>query len=352
VNGPVVSSPLLADTDGDGFSDSFEVGRGSDPSNIASVPDPDPLALLAYWEFNDVDDSTLALDSTIGLAGNILGGAGYTADAGGRSGNAGDYAMDFGATSDGQRVQVPDVSFLNEPAIFDEVTISFWQRNVNIAPTSSFWFISPSSPSEVRGLQAHVPWSNSIIYFDYGGATPPGSRVSSSAPVDFDYTQWHHYTFVKRGDTAQIWIDGTLLIEQAGADPLATDFTQLLLGSNTTGGNSLQGVMDDFAVFSRALTEEQIALLAGGASALDLITPPEIKVTSVVVDPVDGEVTLTWDSRPGETYSVYTSTGLAGDPVTEWVELIDSWNSGGDTTTFTDNVTGGGPKRFYVIRRN
>lgn len=351
VNGPIVSNPLSTDTDGDGFSDAFEVGRGSDPNVITSVPDPDPLSLLAYWEFDDVDDPTLALDSTAGLAGSILGGAAYTADGGGRSGLAGDYAMDFGVTSAGQRVHVPDISFLNEVALFDEVTISFWQRNANIASTSSFWFVSPSSPNESRGLQAHVPWGNSIIYFDYGGAAPPTNRISSASP-GLDFTQWHHYTFVKWGEMTEIWIDGVKLIEQAGAGRLATDFTELLLGSNTTGGNSLQGVMDDFALFSRALTPEQIERLAGGASALDLLAPPVITITDISVNPVDGLTTLTWESRPGQTYSIYTSTDLVGDPSTEWVELADSWNSGGDTTSFTDTISGGGPKRFYVIREN
>lgn len=353
VNGPIVSNPLSPDTDGDGFSDLFEVERGSNPSDIASIPDPDPLALLAYWEFNDVDDSAFALDSASGLAGEIIGGAAYTADAGGRSGNAGDYGMDFGVDSAGQRVRVPDVSFLNEIALFDEVTISFWQRNANIASTSSFWFVSPVSPNERRGLQAHVPWSDGTIYFDFGGAGAPTTRISSPAP-EVDFTQWHHYTFVKRGDTTEIWIDGDLLIDQIGANPLATDFTELFIGSNAGGGtaNSLQGVMDDFALFSRALTEEQIDLLAAGGSAFDLVASPEIKVTDVSVDRDNNTVTLTWDSGPGETYSIYTSTDLTGDPATEWVELVDSWNSGGDTTSFTDNITGGGPARFYVIRRN
>ncbi|MFT5412587.1 MAG: hypothetical protein ACI9NC_005336, partial [Verrucomicrobiales bacterium] len=270
VNGPPITDPLDPDSDDDTFPDGFEVGRGSDPNDIANIPSPDPLALLAYWEFNDVGDPANAVDSINGYSGEVLGGALYSGDTGGRSGTAGDYGMDFGIDSAGQTVRVPDISFLNDPAQFDEVTISFWQKLDNIASTSSFWAVSPSSPNESRGLQAHVPWGDSTIYFDYGGAAAPGTRVSQAAPNELDLTEWHHYTFVKWGDTAEIWVDGAKLIDQVGALRLATDFTELYLGSNQ-GNGSVHGMIDDFALFSRALTPEQIGQLAGGASAIDLV---------------------------------------------------------------------------------
>ena len=304
------------------------------------------------WEFNDVGDPANAVDSVNGYSGEVLGGALYTADAGGRSGTAGDYGMDFGIDSTGQTVRVPDLSFLNGPALFDEVTISFWQKLDNIASTSSFWAVSPSSAAESRGLQAHVPWDTRTIYFDYGGATAPGTRVSQAVPIDWDEAEWHHYTFVKWGNVAEIWIDGVKLVDSAGAGRLATDFTELYLGSAPNGTQSVLGMMDDFAMFSRALTPEQIGLLAGGASAIDLVTPPTVVVTEISVNPVNGRASMTWTSRPGKSYSVFTSTDLTGDPKTEWTELTDGVPSGGETTSFIDALSGGGPVRFYVVIEN
>ena len=351
VNGPTMTNPLNADSDGDLYSDKAELDRGSDPNDSGSVPDPDPLTLLAYWEFNDVGDPANAVDSINSYTGEVLGGALYTADAGGRTGLAGDYAMDFGINSATQRVRVPDISFLNEATQFDEVTISFWQKRDNPGATTSFWAVSPSVPGDGRGLQAHVPWSNETIYFDFGGATAPATRIFSTAP-GVDFSEWHHYAFVKWGGTAEIWIDGTKLLDQTGADRLATDFTELYLGSNAANGNSLHGTMDDFALFSRALTPEQIGLLAEGVSAIDIVTPPKVVVTDITVNPLNGRTSMTWSSRPGKQYSIYTSTNLLGDPQTEWVELSDSWISGGETTTFTDTFSGGGPVRFYVVIEN
>jgi len=136
------------------------------------------------------------------------------------------------------------------------------------------------------------------------------------------------------------------------AAPLPFDITELTLGSGTGGAESIQGIMDDYALFSRALTPEQIALLAEGTSAIDLVTPPKVVITDISVNPDNGQATMTWSSREGKTYSIFTSTDLVGNPATDWTELTDGFASGGDTTTFTDTFSGGGPVRFYVVIEN
>jgi hypothetical protein len=50
------------------------------------------------------------------------------------------------------------------------------------------------------------------------------------------------------------------------AAALPTDFTNLFLGSDLNGGNSLQGILDDFAFYSVALSGDDIGDLADGAS--------------------------------------------------------------------------------------
>jgi hypothetical protein len=352
VNGPPVTNPLSPDTDGDTWFDLFEIENGSDPNDINSVPLPAPLQLLAYWEFNDVDDTGNAVDSSNGHVGEILGAV-YTPDAGGRSGNVGDYGMDFGVTSAGQTVRVPNGSIVNEAFLFDEVTIAFWQKLAQPASTTAFKAVSPSSTGAQRGLSAHAPWGDNIVYFDSAGCCEvPGQRLQNAVPAGADLTQWHHFAFVKNGDVKEIWLNGELVISQPDAVPLPFDITELFLGSGSGGAESIQGILDDFALFSRALTPEQITDLAGGASAFDLIGPQEVVVTDVSVDSLTGQATMTWLSKPGKTYSIFTSTGLTGDPVTEWTELTDSFASGGDSTIFTDTVSGGGAKRFYVVIEN
>jgi hypothetical protein len=353
VNGPPVTNPLNPDTDGDTWFDLFEIEKGSDPNDINSVPAPDPLHLLGYWEFNDVDDAANAVDSANGYVGQVLGGAAYTPDAGGRTGAPGDYGMDFGVSSANQYVLVPDGSIVNEAFLFDEVTIAFWQKLAQPASTTAFKAASPSSNGAQRGISAHAPWGNNIIYFDTAGCCEiPGQRLQNAVPDGTDFTQWHHFAFVKNGDVKEIWLNGELVVSQPGAAPLPFDITELTLGSGTGGVESIQGIMDDYALFSRALTPEQIALLAEGTSAIDLVTPPKVVITDISVNPDNGQATMTWSSREGKTYSIFTSTDLVGNPATDWTELTDGFASGGDTTTFTDTFSGGGPVRFYVVIEN
>ena len=348
------TDPTIADSDFDNYPDGFEIEQGSDPTLFDSIPQKPALQLLAWWDFDDIGDPANALDSAAGHTGALLGGAAYTADAGGRTATAGDYGMDFGTTNGGQTVHVADANFLNEASVFDEITISFWQKLSGTSNSSSFWAVAPSSGGNSRGIQAHTPWGNGTVYFDSAGCCDPTQRIAGNPGID--YTTWHHFAFVKKGPEKGIWIDGSLFLSGGGAAPLPIDFTELYLGSEF-GNNSLQGVMDDFAVFNCALGETEIALLAAGASPPEVVNPVSGvgALTDVGYDPNTQQATITWDSAPGKEYTIYTSTDLQGDPATTWTELTDNWPLGGATgssTSYTDTISAPGPMRFYKVFEN
>lgn len=66
-----------------------------------------------------------------------------------------------------------------------------------------------------------------------------------------------------------------------------------------------------------------------------------------VVKPDAGNTQLTWNSRPGNTYSVCSRTNLLTG---EWIEE-DKVESGGESTTWTDS-DGSSPCKFYRIELN
>ena len=73
------------------------------------------------------------------------------------------------------------------------------------------------------------------------------------------------------------------------------------------------------------------------------------QITSISRDPGTGAVTLTWNSRPGKTYSVQAS----GDMADFWDEVNDSVASGGATTTYTDSTIDlGTTRRYFQIVEN
>ncbi len=261
------TDPLNSDTDGDGFGDGLEVDYGSDPNNPADNPLSSGTVLLAWWDFNDASNASITEDNIAGIEGELLDGAAFTSDGGGRTAQPGDRGMDFGSTSDFQRVLVSNGEFLNLAAQNDRFTISFWQRlHVAGGNASSFWAVSPSSNNGERGIQAHVPWSDGNIYYDSSGCCESNQRVAGNPGGDF--LQWRHFAFTKNGGMKQIWVDGVLFLEDPEQDaaPMPLDFTNLILGSGLNGDISLQGILDDFAFYSVALGQESIEALAAGAS--------------------------------------------------------------------------------------
>ncbi|SHK49015.1 PA14 domain-containing protein, partial [Rubritalea squalenifaciens DSM 18772] len=261
------TDPNNPDSDGDGFSDSFELAQGSNPSDAQSSPD---TLLAALWKF-DGSSTTQSNDVIGGVAGDLVGGASLTSDGLGRTGSAGDKALDLGNNGDGKRLETLNLDFLQQASADDKLTISFWQKlDQTGVYMSSFWAVSPTSGDGNRGLQAHTPWSNGTIYFDMGGTTSV-NRVSAATPAGVDWTQWNHIALVKNGGTAEIWINGVLAMSETGKAALVTDYTKLVLGANGTGGNSIDGLLDEFAFFKTALNASQISDLASGADPVSIV---------------------------------------------------------------------------------
>lgn len=210
-------------------------------------------------------------DKIGGLEGVYRNGSGFTDSGGGRSGQTGDYAANFPLIGSGP-IYVADASIFSTAGQNDQLTVAFWTKKYDIAAGSAFWANSPSSPSTTRGAQAHVPWSNNNIYFDTAGCCGPDTRINAGIDTFSGYTgdiswwtnEWHHFAFTKNGPVKQIWIDGELFLEGAEAIPLPTDFTDLYLGADGVGGGLYHGLIDDFTVFSTALTEAQIDSLVTG----------------------------------------------------------------------------------------
>lgn len=256
---------------------------------VLSVPSAqagalDPSNLLGYWDFNDNSNPAVAPDvSGNAPNGNLLNGAAYTGDGGGFSGLPGDRAMNFGTAGTNATVHVPGGAFL-EPAVDSQaISFAFWQYRDPSTPLgneSSFWAVSPTASGN-RGAQAHVPWSNTDVYFDHAGCCGAETRISRDAAADATHG-WHHYAFVLGADnTKEIWIDGNMFHSGGGSGGTSTStasllpFSELYISSERGSFNAYRGLIDDFAVTDTKLRRYQIEALAGGTSPADLpgVTP-------------------------------------------------------------------------------
>ncbi|MEJ6568417.1 MAG: hypothetical protein QNL80_06090 [Akkermansiaceae bacterium] len=329
-----------------------------DPLNpsIVSVD----LQLLGYWDFNDANEGATTTEDQIGnYIGTLENGVDdvggisntvFTADGGGRTGEASDYAIDFGTTTgSGRTVAVTDVNFLaavNESTANDRLTVSFWQKNSALGAASSFAF---NSASQVRAMHGHIPWAaNNRIYFDHETSTVGRDRYTSPARVDIPWTtQWNHVVLVKGRRTKQLWVNGERIGNQVPATDGMAEMISLAIGSPV---DSLQGQIDDFAVYNDALTDAQIALLAGGASPESIVPPPAgPEITSVTEN--GNMVTLTWNSKATDIYTIKFSLDLV-----DWeADVEDGINGEAGSTSQTFDVSDLGldsiEKLFFRIER-
>jgi hypothetical protein len=115
---------------------------------------------------------------------------------------------------------------------------------------------------------AHLPWENSIIYWDTSGVLS-GQRVSILVNDATKWKgQWNHYAFIKNGNSKQIWQNGTKILDENNSTPLQ-NARSFFIGSGPNGEWSYGGLVDDFAVWDTALSQDQVQALAAGGSPMD-----------------------------------------------------------------------------------
>ena len=257
------------------FKPSSLFASGSVHTIDLGYPDPAGKAAVATWSFTAGTYNGITVDSVGGYKGLLLGAAVISADGVGHTGKAGDRAIDL--TKKGGPVAVFDDKFLgvaNAATANDELTVSFWQKKYDVADSSAFTLDSPSAGNN-RNFHAHVPWSNQNVYFDTVGCCDGATqRITADIATFPDYsgsadwwtTQWHHFVFTKKGADKNIYIDGKLFLNGQSTNPLKTDSQAFYMGSGAGGGEVSHAIIDDFAVFNKALTIDDALAITKGTS--------------------------------------------------------------------------------------
>lgn len=127
-------------------------------------------------------------------------------------------------------------------------------------------------------------------------------------------------------------------------DPADLSSTQLLTFDAVAG----QEVVIRFAPLSNAINVHTEFV---GLNGFEMIQTggggPALQVTGITRDAANDEVSLTWASKAGATYTIRTSEDLVGAP-SGWTIVDTGVASEGEVTSYTaSNVTDG--TRFYVV---
>jgi uncharacterized repeat protein (TIGR02543 family) len=283
---------------------------GAFTATTAAADDPDADGLVAWWKAEDN-----ALDSVGGHHGTLQDGASFTA---GREGQA----FSFDATDD--NVKVPHASAFD---VGSSHSAELWVKLNELPAETTVIFNKWVSGVEDKLLV--ITDDGSIAYSLYNGFD--GGGLLANTPLTIGV--WHHIAVTYDGATARIYIDGNLDASKSASGVVNNGAGDLYLGFNPIRNavesfySSLNGAIDEFKWFNRALSPGEVGELSGvvpdafaftdqtGVMPHLLTASEPITVTGIrypaSISIADGEYEIndsgTWLSAPG--------TVAAGDTV-------------------------------------
>jgi len=239
--------------------------------NVSAEEEFDP-DLVIYFDYEEFQGDTVINRAVNGHNGEINGD--IKQDAGGKRGMAARFKTGSFIDMDGANFPEGDIPI-------EAITICAWvnceqgdhHAIFNARASDSTWLIHPELRSE-----GDFRW---LLRSD-GGATIFDIRAGK---VRWD--EWLHYAGTYDGKDGILYIDGEEINKMSAKGTIAKDWgSGARVGYNIDNARPFTGLMDDFSIWKRALSQDEIK---------DLMTngPPDMAVSA------KGKLATTWGKVKG-----------------------------------------------------
>lgn len=252
---------------------------------IANATQASPV--IAYWDFNNQSGSNVTDVSVNNRIGTLEGSATLSAGGAGHSGGANDRALVLNATN-GSQMRVPIAEFDGYSPGTDSYSVSFWVKR-NSATTQGGGLFDFNA-STTQSFQAEIGNAGNLNFLvgstGVGGGGTSWSQMQLPNGTISD-TEWHHIVSVidRSGPNPifLLYVNGNLTVPTypfTGLPPSSfgsVTFNHDLLIGQLNNGFNFQGMIDDLAIYSIALTDAQVAGLANRTlTPLDVPEPASL----------------------------------------------------------------------------
>jgi autotransporter-associated beta strand protein len=295
-------------------------GEGEATAEVSATPAP---GAHSYWPFNEAG-GTNAVDLWGGRNGTLAAGASFVA----------------GASGNGLRLTSASNSFVTLPngavSSLSDFTISAWVKLDAVANwarlfdfgtgTSNFMYLAPRHGNAGNTVRFEITRS---------GVT---QRIDSS--VALTTGTWVHLAVTRAGNTGVLYVNGVEAGRNTGLTHTPASLgvtTQTWLGRSQFASDPLlNGIVDDFRIYSRGLAPEEV-----GAIFAALAPPSPANFT---VSGSARNVALSWSAVAGATsYTLRRATSEAGP--------FSTLATGLTATSYTDTSAVNGPFVYTVAAR-
>jgi hypothetical protein len=215
--------------------------------------------LIIHFTFDEVDGDTVKDSSKGGHDGTLVAGATVIKD---------QVQHGFGALKiegGNQAMNVESFAMLDE---YQENTFLFWINFTD--PATGGWdqIIAKTAPGSDRSPGLWVTPEGLSIHYRYNpgnlgpwGITPTGNQDNNF----FELSKWYHVAGVTSGGEMVGYVDGVEVVKMAVPPQFAQGAGGLHVGNSPAyGGPAAKFIIDDVAVYNRALNEDEIAAVMKG----------------------------------------------------------------------------------------
>ncbi|MCA9750773.1 MAG: hypothetical protein KC591_01165 [Gemmatimonadetes bacterium] len=240
--------------------------------------------LVGYWPFSgDAQDA-----SGNGNHGTPNATAVLTVD---RAGNQNSAFLFDGLSA---RIDIPPSASLASPV--EEITLAAWIRRDGWGLVGSMYNpILTKSVGTANAFQYRLIVSQSGV-----GTSLNNWNIGGGAPFDFPEGTWHHVASTWADDTLRTYVDGILLDTDVVATTIVPDGNSLSIGSDTPGVLEIfLGAIDEVRIYARALSDADIAELAGPITAAPVTTTASVELGRAWPNPTRGATRIPFSlNRP------------------------------------------------------
>jgi hypothetical protein len=240
-------------------------------------------------------------------------------------------ASSFSFTTTGAIVSAPGFSWPTG----GPVTVAYW-NNVTTAQVRNSSAFNVGNTDQPNRFHAHSPWSDSVLYWDYGDIGTTG-RISASYATYLN--KWTHVALVSEGVGGAfraIYFDGVLAASMTSSDGPKVPLTGVGIGRWPGPNLDHAGLIDDFRIYNRVLSAAQIQALAMGQTE-----PSAPTGLTAATGAAYGEIQLNWSATPSATSYILRRGTAPGGPYTTSIPV-----SG---TSYLDTGLGNNTVYYYVV---